>query len=222
MLLLGTALSIVTAVFATRALLGLLAGFHWFDSPKFMGAEAQKMARWQMFDYGRQAEDLVRDLRCRDRLAIVSLVFKGLNLGIDFRGGTQMTFVTAQPVDIADVRAEARKFDLGDAVIQGRGAETDGRFSEFQIRAEPLTARRAGEVATPRRRVRRASRGPERLGELHRADLARAILAMLVSFPLITIYIWAASSGGSRCRSCGRSPRRPDRDRHLLARRARR
>ena len=50
MLLLGTVISIFTAVFATRAFLSLLAGFRWFDNPKFMGAEQQKMARWQMFD----------------------------------------------------------------------------------------------------------------------------------------------------------------------------
>ena len=40
MLLLGTLLSMVTAVAATRALLGVLAGFRWFDNPAFMGASA--------------------------------------------------------------------------------------------------------------------------------------------------------------------------------------
>ncbi|HEY8193150.1 MAG TPA: protein translocase subunit SecD, partial [Gaiellaceae bacterium] len=50
MLLLGTVISIFTAVFATRALLGMLAGFKWFDNPKFMGATHQEMSRWQMFD----------------------------------------------------------------------------------------------------------------------------------------------------------------------------
>ncbi len=38
MLLIGTAVSLITAVAATRAMLGLLAGFRWFDNPKFMGA----------------------------------------------------------------------------------------------------------------------------------------------------------------------------------------
>ena len=38
MLLIGTVLSLVTAVAATRAMLGLLAGFRWFDNPRFMGA----------------------------------------------------------------------------------------------------------------------------------------------------------------------------------------
>jgi SecD/SecF fusion protein len=38
MLLIGTAVSLITAVAATRAMLGLLAGFRWFDNPRFMGA----------------------------------------------------------------------------------------------------------------------------------------------------------------------------------------
>jgi SecD/SecF fusion protein len=38
MLLIGTVVSLVTAVAATRAMLGLLAGFSWFQNPRFMGA----------------------------------------------------------------------------------------------------------------------------------------------------------------------------------------
>ncbi len=38
MLLIGTVVSLITAVAATRAMLGLLAGFRWFENPRFMGA----------------------------------------------------------------------------------------------------------------------------------------------------------------------------------------
>ncbi|HEY3185281.1 MAG TPA: protein translocase subunit SecD, partial [Gaiellaceae bacterium] len=38
MLLIGTVISLITAVAATRAMLGLLAGFRWFENPAFMGA----------------------------------------------------------------------------------------------------------------------------------------------------------------------------------------
>src|SRR5947208_7923575 len=40
MLLIGTVISLVTAVAATRAMLGLLAGFRWFGNPLFLGASA--------------------------------------------------------------------------------------------------------------------------------------------------------------------------------------
>jgi SecD/SecF fusion protein len=39
MLLIGTVISLITAVAATRAMLGMLAGFRWFSNPRFMGAQ---------------------------------------------------------------------------------------------------------------------------------------------------------------------------------------
>ena len=45
MLMIGTVISLVTAVAATRAMLGLLAGFRWFENPRFMGAEGQQSAQ---------------------------------------------------------------------------------------------------------------------------------------------------------------------------------
>src|SRR5258705_12642339 len=47
MLLIGTVVSLITAVAATRAMLGLLAGFRWFANPRFMGATATEIPRWQ-------------------------------------------------------------------------------------------------------------------------------------------------------------------------------
>ncbi len=37
MLLIGTVVSLITAVAATRAMLGLLSGFRWFDNPQLHG-----------------------------------------------------------------------------------------------------------------------------------------------------------------------------------------
>jgi SecD/SecF fusion protein len=192
MLLLGTGLSIVTAVFATRALLGLLAGFKWFDNPKFMGAEQQKMARWQMFDAVGKRRIWFSIAGVLIALSIGSLIFNGLNLGIDFRGGTQMTFVTERPVDIADVRAQAARFELGDAVIQGRGDEVDDGFREFQIKSEPLSAAEQRQVVSAMETEFDATSAVRNVSASFSEEILRgAILAMLVSFLLITIYIAA-------------------------------
>jgi SecD/SecF fusion protein len=192
MLLLGTGLSIITAVFATRALLGLLAGFKWFDNPKFMGAESQKMARWQMFDAVGKRRIWFTIAGVLIAASIGSLIFKGLNLGIDFRGGTQMTFVADQPVDVADVRTEAARFELGDSVIQGRGDEVDGRFTEFQIKSEPLSAAEQRQVVTAMENEFDATSAVRNVSASFSEEILRsAILAMLVSFLLITIYIAA-------------------------------
>ena len=73
---------------ATRAMLGLLAGFKWFDNPRFMGAPALRSRTGSSHRLHRQAAALVRDLRRRHPHLLVSLAVNGLNLGIDFKGGT--------------------------------------------------------------------------------------------------------------------------------------
>ena len=54
MLLIGTVISLITAVAATRAMLGLLAGFRWFDNPAFMGAKGQQRGRFLQIDFMRR------------------------------------------------------------------------------------------------------------------------------------------------------------------------
>src|SRR4029450_5137912 len=73
-------------------------------------------------------------------IAIVSLGVRGLNFGIDFKGGSQVTFQTPQPQLVADVRTDAQSIDwsLSKAVIQGRGASTDGKYKSFQLRTKAL------------------------------------------------------------------------------------
>jgi SecD/SecF fusion protein len=190
MLLLGTAISIFTAVFATRALLGLLAGFRWFDNPRFMGASAQKMARWQMFDAVGKRRIWFTVAGILIALSIGSLALKGLNLGIDFRGGTQLTLATNQPTDVADVRNETARLGVSNAVVQGLGQEVSGGFREFQIKTEPLTNAEQTRLTTRLeadlgqiREIRNVS------ASFSQQILRGAIYAILISFLLITIYI---------------------------------
>ena len=51
MLLIGTVVSLITAVAATRAMLGLLAGFSWFDNPRFMGAHHSQRGTFLQIDF---------------------------------------------------------------------------------------------------------------------------------------------------------------------------
>ena len=67
MLLIGTVVSLITAVAATRAMLGLLAGFRWFSDPRFMGATASEIPRWQRIDVVGAPAALVHHLARRDR-----------------------------------------------------------------------------------------------------------------------------------------------------------
>src|SRR4029450_4364715 len=136
MLLIGTAISMVTAVAATRALLGLLAGFRWFDNPRFMGAAGQRRGKGRQIDFMGKRFIWLAISGAVVAIAVGSLAVKGLNLGIDFKGGTQINFQTAQPQGLDQVRSAAGELGQASAVIQGRGQATDGKYSRFQIRTE--------------------------------------------------------------------------------------
>jgi preprotein translocase subunit SecF len=58
-------------------------------------------------------------------LAIVFLVWKGLNLGVDFTGGTVMEVRYAQAANIQGVREQLAKNGLADASVQNFGTSRD-------------------------------------------------------------------------------------------------
>jgi SecD/SecF fusion protein len=193
MLLVGTLISLLTAVVATRAMLGLLGGFSWFENPRFMGATANEIPKWQRIDVvGRRRLWLTLSVIAVG-LSIVAIVFKGLNLGIDFKGGTQVTFDTPKAMAVESVRSEARSIDpaLSSAVIQGKGPQTDGGYKSFQLRTKSLgpqvgTALRQG-LATKFQATNYGSKNVS--ASFSRQILRSAILAIIVSFALIALYV---------------------------------
>ena len=58
-------------------------------------------------------------------LALLSLFTKGLNLGLDFTGGTQIELSYEQPADLSKIRSQLGGAGFGDAVVQSFGATTD-------------------------------------------------------------------------------------------------
>jgi SecD/SecF fusion protein len=194
MLLLGTVISLVTAVAATRAMLGLLAGFRWFDNPRFMGAKGQTIASWQRVDVNNPKRRRIWLTIATVLIAasVVALAVKGLNLGIDFKGGTQITFKTPQAVSLGTVRDEMRTIGRSDAVVQGRGKSAGGdRYTSFQIRTKSLTP---GQQNALQQRLTDSlgavSSGVKSVSSSFSRQIARgAIFSILVSFLLIAIYI---------------------------------
>ena len=62
-------------------------------------------------------------------LGLSVVVFhKGLNVGIDFAGGTQVVVQFLKPPTADDLRKSLAQTGLGDAVIQGYGAENPDQF----------------------------------------------------------------------------------------------
>jgi preprotein translocase subunit SecF len=58
-------------------------------------------------------------------LAIIFLLTKGLNLGVDFTGGTLMEVSYSHPADIDKIRQAINNIDLKDATVQNFGTSKD-------------------------------------------------------------------------------------------------
>ena len=58
-------------------------------------------------------------------LAILSVVFIGLNFGIDFKGGILLEVRTTNNISISDIRKEVSNLNIGEVSIQEFGAKSD-------------------------------------------------------------------------------------------------
>ena len=193
MLLIGTVLSMLTAVLATRAILALVAGFGWIDNPRLMGATGQGIPRWLRVDYIGLRRYWFAFSGAVIAVSIGAIAILGLNLGIDFEGGTQITFRTPEPTSLETVRSETAKIGQADAVIQGTGASTDGNYTSFQIRTESLTIDEQNELQRDLQAAVDGERfGAQTVSESFGRQIANnALLAIFVSLLLIVIYISA-------------------------------
>jgi SecD/SecF fusion protein len=194
MLLLGTVISLITAVAATRAMLGLLSGFKWFDNPRFMGARGQQISRWQRIDINsaKRRRIFLSVATVAILLSVVAIAVKGLNLGIDFRGGTQMSFRTATAQTTGTVQSVLTSDGFPDAVVQGRGAQTGQRYSQFQVRTKHLTNAQQSTLVEDLHNKATLKGQPDvqTVSSSFSSQIAHdAILAVIISFLLISIYI---------------------------------
>ena len=192
-LLIGTAISMLTAVAVTRAFLGLLAGFRWFDSPKFMGASGQAHAKWLQIDYMGKKRLWFAISGTVVAICILSLGIKGLNLGIDFEGGTQVAIGKInQPATTSDFQKITASVGQPAAVIQGRGPSTNGQYRSFQLQMKSLDPAQLTKLRAEisDKYGENISYGVKSVSASFGSQIARsAILAIFVSFLLIVLYI---------------------------------
>jgi SecD/SecF fusion protein len=191
MLLIGTVISLITAVAATRAMLGLLAGFRWFANPRFMGAQGVQTAKWLQIDFMRRRYQWFAISGAIIALGIGALAIRGLNLGIDFKGGTQLEFKTTTPRGTGDIQRVMSNDGYPDAVVQGRGGSTNGKYSTFQVRTKALTGAKLSQISRDLRDQVGATRaGATTVSSSFGSQIAHsAILAIIVSLALVVIYI---------------------------------
>lgn len=122
---------------------------------------------------------------------IVSLFTQGLNLGIDFRGGTLVEIRAAEPIDIGSLRAQMASLNLGEVQVtlldDPRTALIRVQRQETETGTQTVAATAIQNLLADTVEYRRVDIvGPTISGETLRTGLIASGLAIL----LIAIYVW--------------------------------
>ncbi len=125
-------------------------------------------------------------------LAIASFATKGLNYGVDFKGGTVFTIRTAEAAKIDDLRTTLNGLGLGDISLQEFGTPRD-----VQIRMGAQAGGPPAETAA-QDKIKQALgstveiRSVETVGpQVSDEKTQGAIAAVLLSILLVLFYLWA-------------------------------
>lgn len=117
---------------------------------------------------------------------IALIVHHGLNLGIDFKGGSRINLRLEKKVQTGEVRAIMSKFGLGDAVIQPLGQD------ELLITTRYIPRKVTNQIiaAIDKKIGVKEQLGTENVGpSFGRQQGGRALIALLVSLSAILLYI---------------------------------
>ena len=159
-----------------------------------MGAAGKKIPRWQRIDVNspKRRRIWLSIATVLIVVSIISIAVKGLNLGIDFEGGSQVSFETAAPTSVergppGRGRRSFRRTPSSRAAAKRSG----GDYSSFQIRTESLAqAEQERLQQTLERELDAEVAGIRNVSGSFSSQIARgSIIAIVVSFVLISIYI---------------------------------
>ena len=125
--------------------------------------------------------------------AILVLLFKGLNLGVDFKGGTLIELRTENPnINIAEIRESFLKMNLGDVTVKKFGKENDYLVkieitkSDDENFIKSINDKLSADLGATVNFRRVENVGPKVSNELLRAGL----LAISLSLAAMLFYIW--------------------------------
>ena len=121
-------------------------------------------------------------------LAVLFLATRGLNLGVDFRGGTLIEIAYSHPADLGRVRAVIDKMNLGEFAVQSFGSATSALIrlplkeglSSAQLSERVMTALKADDPNVSQQRVEFV--GPQVGKELYENG---ALALLLVSIGIV-------------------------------------
>ena len=119
-LMIGTVMSVITAVFITQLYVNLLAGSKKFGTAKYFGIREDGTPRFSWKWNIKFIENRKKFYAISACVIIIGLGFgliKGFNYGIDFTGGTMMQLEMGEKVDIDEVKDAIASYDLDPTIV---------------------------------------------------------------------------------------------------------
>jgi SecD/SecF fusion protein len=156
-----------------------------------MGAGGQQSGKWLQIDFMKYTKLWFAISGAIVLAGAISLGVRGLNLGIDFKGGTQVTFKTHKAYTTDDVRKVTALIGEKSAIVQGRGSAVNGKYTEWQIRTVSLSGPKQSQLTQDlQTRLGAFAPGVKNVSSSFGRQVALdAIWGILVSLALIIIYI---------------------------------
>jgi len=120
-LMLGTVMSVLTAVFITQLFVGVIANSR-FGTNRMFGMKddgSEPRIRLGQFKF-----DFIKNRKKYYAISLIVIligmgfgIFRGFNYGIDFTGGTMMQLDMGKKVDIAEVKETIAEYDLNPTIV---------------------------------------------------------------------------------------------------------
>ena len=119
-LMIGTVMSVITAVFITQLFVGLLADSKKFGTYGMFGVKEDGTPKFNPkfdFHFIRNRKKFFAISACVIIIGLCFGIFRGFNYGIDFTGGTMMQIEMGQKVDIDEVKDAISEYELNPTIV---------------------------------------------------------------------------------------------------------
>jgi SecD/SecF fusion protein len=189
-LLIGTLVSLFTAVLATQAMLGSMARTRLLRGRMALRvAQGERVHRFDFMGMANWFFSTSGVILVAGALAIAGL---GIKFGIDFESGTRITTPVEKTASVEQVRDSLRPLGYGDAKIQ-QVSDPELGANVIQIstrKLEPARVIAVQNALDKRFGVQRADFSSSSVGPTFGQEIARtAVIAIIASLILISIYI---------------------------------
>jgi SecD/SecF fusion protein len=189
-LLIGTLVSLFTAVLATQAMLGSMARTRLLRGRMALRVtQGERVHRFDFMGRARWFFSMSGLILVAGALAIAGL---GINFGIDFESGTRITTPIERSASVAQVRDALSPLGYGDAKIQQvKDPQLGNNVVQISVRKlDPAKVNQVESVLDQKFGVSRADFSASSVGPTFGQEIARtAVIAIIASLVLISLYI---------------------------------